>query len=131
MWHLPKTQCFQRITARRGHPGHIILNDGKNFVAEETPCLKSILKVEWHFYLLIYYWGFFEIHVQSVKELLKKELQRANHEELQTVLFEIEMFIKNRPLNYIYPTDLEACLTPSHLLFGRYHVRVNKLFSIQ
>ena len=49
--------------------------------------------------------------MQSVKELLKKELQRANHEELQTVLFEIEMFIKNRPLNYIYPTDLEACLT--------------------
>lgn len=73
----------------------------------------------------------FEILVRSVKELFKKELQRANHEEIQTVLFEIEMFINNRPLNYIYPTDLEACLTPSHLLFGRYHVQVNKLISIQ
>ena len=41
----------------------------------------------------------------------------CNHfEELQTVLFEVEMIINNASLTYVYPNTIE---TPSHLLFGR------------
>ena len=40
-------------------------------------------------------------------------------EELQTVLFEIELIINNAPLAYVYPNTTETCLTPNHLLFGR------------
>ena len=65
--------------------------------------------------------GFFERLVRSVKELLRKELKcyRLSNEELQTVLFEIECILNNRPIKYYYSTDIEPCLTPNHLLFGR------------
>ena len=44
----------------------------------------------------------------------------CNHfEELQTMLFEVELIINNAPLTYIYPNTIETCLTPNHLLFGR------------
>ena len=40
-----------------------------------------------------------------------------NHfEELQTMLFEAELIINNKPLTYLYPNTIE---TPNHLLFGR------------
>ena len=43
-----------------------------------------------------------------------------NHfEELQTVLFEVELIIDNEPLIYIYPNIIETCLTPNCLVFGR------------
>ena len=35
---------------------------------------------------------------------------------MQAMLFEIEMFINNSRLTYVYPIDLEACLTPNYLL---------------
>ena len=40
-------------------------------------------------------------------------------EELQTVLFEVELIINNAPLPYVYPNTIETCLTTTHLLFGR------------
>ena len=40
-------------------------------------------------------------------------------EELQTVLFEVELIINNAPLTYVYPNTIKTCLTPNHLLFGR------------
>ena len=44
----------------------------------------------------------------------------CNHfEELQTMLFEVEMIINNARLTYIYPNIIETCLTSNHLLFGR------------
>ena len=43
----------------------------------------------------------------------------GNHfEELQTVLFEVELII-NKPLTYVYPNTTETCFTPNHLLFGK------------
>ena len=43
----------------------------------------------------------------------------CNHiEELQTVLFEVELIINNAPLRYVYPNSFETCLTPNHFLFG-------------
>ena len=38
---------------------------------------------------------------------------------MQNVLFECEVILNNRPLTYIYPTDLTSCLMPNHLLYGR------------
>ena len=37
---------------------------------------------------------------------------------MQTVLQEIETIVNNRPLTYVYTTELETCITPNHL-FGR------------
>ena len=65
--------------------------------------------------------GFFEHLVRCVKESLRKELKcyRLSYEELQTVLFEIECILNNRPITYYYSTVMEPCLTPNHLLYGR------------
>ena len=38
---------------------------------------------------------------------------------MQTVLFEVEMILNNRPLTYVYPDEIENALTPNHVLFGR------------
>ena len=39
----------------------------------------------------------------------------CNHfEELQTVLFEVELIIDNAPLTYVCPNTIETCLTPNH-----------------
>ena len=44
----------------------------------------------------------------------------CNHfEELQIVIFEVELIIKHVPLTFVYPNTIETCLTPNHLLFGR------------
>ena len=43
----------------------------------------------------------------------------SHFEELQTVLFEVEMIINNAPLTCIYPNTIESCLTTNHLLFDR------------
>ena len=46
----------------------------------------------------------------------------CNHfEELQDVLFEVELIINTAPLSltYVYPNTIETCLTPNHFLFGR------------
>ena len=40
-------------------------------------------------------------------------------EELQTVLFKVELIINNAPLTYVYPNTIETCLIPNHLLFDR------------
>ena len=38
---------------------------------------------------------------------------------LQTVLYEVEQIISNRPMTYYYSDNKESCLTPNHLLHGR------------
>ena len=44
----------------------------------------------------------------------------CNHfEELQTMLFEVELIINNAPLIYVYPNIIDTCLTPNYLLFDR------------
>ena len=59
--------------------------------------------------------------VKIVKTLLKKLLGTATYrfDELQTFLFEIEHIVYNRPITYMYGDDVEPCLTPNHLVFGR------------
>ena len=66
-------------------------------------------------------WVFFERLVRSTNELLRKELKtyKLTYEQLQTILFEIERIINNRPITYFYDNESESCLIPNHLLFGR------------
>ena len=45
----------------------------------------------------------------------------CNHfEELQNVLFEVELTINNAPLTYVYPNAIETYLTPNHLADSYY-----------
>ena len=44
---------------------------------------------------------------------------RDRWDQLEIVLFEVELIINNAPLTYVYPNTIETCLTPNHLLFGR------------
>ena len=64
---------------------------------------------------------FFEKMVISAKTLLRKTLHTAKvtYEELQTVFYEVEQIINNRPITYYYSDNEESCLTPNHLLYGR------------
>ena len=56
-----------------------------------------------------------------MKLLLEKQLKtyRLNYEQMQPVLQEIETIVNNQLLTYVYPTELETCITSNHLLFGR------------
>ena len=45
--------------------------------------------------------------------------RRIHFEELQTVSFEVELIINNKPLTYVYPNTIKTCFTPNHLLFSR------------
>ena len=80
-------------------------------------------KIQWSFNVERSPWwgGVFERLVRSVKRCLKKNVGRAklSHEELLTVITEIEMIINSRPLSYVTQDDLDEPITPSHLLIGR------------
>ena len=116
-------KSIRRFICRRGCPSNAISDHGKNFVSADTQTYVSYLGIYWHLNTPLAPWhgGFFERLVRSVKELLRKELKnyKLSFEELQTVLLEIECILNNRPLTYYYSTELEPCLTPNHLLFGR------------
>ena len=114
---------FRRMIARRGCPNNMISDNGKNFISDETQSFASNLGINWDLNLPLAPWHgvFFERLVRSTKTLLKKDLQnyKLSYDELQTVLFEVEMILNNRPLTYVYPDEIENALTPNHLLFGR------------
>ena len=51
---------------------------------------------------------------------LRGEGGAGNHfEDLQTMLFEVELIINNTLLTYVYPNTIEICLAPNYLLIGR------------
>ena len=83
-----------------------MVDDSRNFVASKF--------IEWHLNLPLapLYGGFFERIVKSVKDLLIKDSKDSwvSYEEMQTVLFECEAILNNRPFTYIYPTDLTSGL---------------------
>ena len=116
-------RSFNRFISRRGCPDHMISDNGKNFVSIESQTHAAILGIQWHCNLPLDPWhgGFFECLVCSVKELLRKDLEKKklNYEQLTTVLFEIEAILNNRPLTYVYPNDIEECITPNNLLYER------------
>ena len=70
--------------------------------------------------LALWHGGFLESIVRSTKTLLRKTLKTAKllYEELQTVLYEVEQIINDRPITYYCSDSEESCLTPNHLLYG-------------
>ena len=96
-------------------PQKMLSDNGKTFkaAAKALPDLKWIFKVPWG--------GVFERLIRSTKRCLRKIVGRAkfSHDELLTVITEIEMVINSRPLSYMSASDLEEPLTPSHLIVGR------------
>ena len=79
-------------------------------------------KIQWTFNVEKSPWWsrVFDRLILSVKRCLKKIVGRATlmHEELLTVIMEIEMIINSRLLSYVTQDDLEEPITP-HLLVGQ------------
>lgn len=116
-------RAFKRFSSRRGKPDEIINDNFKTFKSSEVKSFMSRSNVHQRFILPASPWwgGFYERLVRSVKTSLKKILKRAlvTFEELQTILCEIESVINSRPLCYTSNDDINASITPNHLIFGR------------
>ena len=125
---------FRLFAARRRLPRELNSDNGKTFVSASkmlralfnSPAVRRHLAnkgVKWTFNFKRAPWwgGYFERLVQSVKRCLKKILKNAKvtSEELQTVLVEIESTLNSRPLTFASSGEIEAHLTPYHLLCGR------------
>ena len=131
-------RCFRRFTARRGTPVLMISDNAKTFkttgknlkqlynhpeVRTELERKKVEWKLEWKFILerAPNWGGFYERLVGLTKRCLKKVLgnARLNHDELHTILVEIEGTLNARPLTYVGSELEREILTPAHLLYGR------------
>ena len=124
---------FRRFAARRGLPRRMISDNGKTFKAA-AKTLKVIMtdekvvaqlaerRVEWTFNIKRAPWwgGVFERLVRLTKRCLRKMIGKTKlrHDELLTLLVEVEAIVNSRPLTFVSPNDLEDPLTPSHLLTG-------------
>ena len=112
-------RSFKRFVARRGMPQKMLSDNGKTFKA----AAKALPDLKWIFNVPKAPWwgGVFERLIRSTKRCLRKIVGRAkfSHDELLTVITEIEMVINSRPLSYMSASDLEEPLTPSHLIVGR------------
>ena len=124
--------CLKRMCARRGTPSLIISGNAKTFKAtvkllerlgnEETVVeFLNSRRITWRFNLERAPWqgGIYERMVGTVKKCLRKVLGNAklSHDELNTLLTEIECTVNSRPLTYQY-NDLDEVLTPPHLIYG-------------
>ena len=127
-------RCLKRFIARRGLPRKIVSDNAKTFKSTARIIRKlmnhpdidrylSDHRMIWSFNLERAPWwgGVFERLIRSVKRCLKKVIGRAKltHEELITVVTEVEMIVNSRPLSYVSQEDSEEPITPSHLLIGR------------
>ena len=117
--------CIRGLTqlfSRRGTPTSILGEDGSDFTADETQQYVSS-RIIWNFNPPVSPWwgGIYEGIVRSVKRCLKKKLRKnsVTYEELQAILYEIEIILNNRPLTFTYENPNDPVLTPYHLLFGR------------
>ena len=92
-----------------GCPLQVISDLGSNFNAGDTQAFVGNSVVTWHTNLLLAPWheGIFERLVKSPKELSRKKLKpyKVTYEQLQTILFEIETIINNRPIFYFHDDE--------------------------
>ena len=122
-------QSFRRFIARRGCPSTVISDNGPSFTAEETQKFAADRFVKWKFNVASApnWGGMWERLVSCVKKCLKKTIgvRQVTFVELQTLIYEIEMVLNNRPISPDYDDDLNEVLTPNHLVFGRQLSSVN------
>lgn len=102
----------------------MIASDHKlTFTADETQGFTEKFGVDWYlnFMKAPWYGRFFERFIGLVKSQFKTQLwnARLTIDELFTILLEIERILNNRPITHDNPTNLDKCLTPNNLLFGR------------
>lgn len=80
------------------------------------------LHIEWKFNLEKAPWwgGIFECMIKSAKRCLKKAIGKncLTHDELLTLVVEVEAVLNCRPLTYVSSEGVEEPLTPLHLLVG-------------
>ena len=127
-------RCLRRFTARCGIPCKIVSDNSKTFRSAskmvtsllgmpETQQHFKNLHLQWMFILEKAPWwgGFYERMVQLVKRCLLKVVGQArlSHDELFTILVEVEATLNSRPISYVSSEDVDEPLTPSHLLVGR------------
>ena len=114
---------LKKLISRRGCPRIILSDNGTAFTAGLTQNFAATRNIKWQFSLTEAPWfgGFWERLVSPVKRSMKKTLENSTvcFNELQILLYEIELVLNSRPLGFVYDNDLEEILTPNHLLFGR------------
>ena len=124
---------FRRFVGRRGLPSTIWSDNAKTFKTASKDVQKlsrspevvkhlSSSRVTWKFIVERAPWwgGFWERMVRSMKCSLKKYIGRTSltHEELSTILVEVESVINSRPLTYVFDDSegINYSLSPSHLI---------------
>ena len=112
-------ECCQKchLSAFQGQNGMLLQKCGLNIPIHQTKdnwcCLLSGLTC-------IHRGGFKGGAGGTLPLYFLQSLVFYNHfEELQTMLFEVELIVNNAPLTYVYPNTFESCLTPNYLVFGR------------
>ena len=114
---------FKRFLSRRGCPATMISDNAGIFTCNETQAFASDRGINWKFNLDCAPWfgGIWERLVASVKRCIKKVVgtKRLSYVELQTLVYEIELILNNRPIGCDYDDDHEDVITPNHLVFGR------------
>lgn len=132
--------AFKRMIARRGYCNEVWSDNGTNLVGADRQLqeiyeviTKHVKQGEHFFTNLGIRWrfippasphqgGIWEAAVKSAKELLRPILgnEKLTHEELSTVLCQVEACLNSRPLCPMSsnPDSLEA-LTPGHFLVGQ------------
>ena len=130
-------QAFRRFISRRSKPSLIISDNATSFVDAskvlkklyDDPKVKDSMlndRIEWHFVTPRLPWegGFYERMIALVKVSLKKCLGKAfvTHEEMSTLIAEVEAVINDKPLAYIGEDIRDNDpVTPSQLLLGYCH----------
>lgn len=130
--------ALKRFTSRRGKPRNVFSDNAKNFVGANNELQKLINSenfknkvvshltndnIDFHFIppRAPHFGGLWEAAVKSAKSHLKRVCLNAlfNHEEMRTLLTQIEACLNSRPLTPLSndPTDLNP-LTPGHFLIG-------------
>ena len=125
---------FKRFIARRGRPQKVYSDNGRTFVGA-AQWIKQVMQdekfqnflayqgIKWQFNLSRAPWwgGQFERMVGLVKRAFYKCIGNGllSWAELQEVLLDIEVALKNRPLSYVDEDIQLPILTPSSFLYGQ------------
>ena len=111
---------LERFFSRYGIVKRVVSDNGSNFTAHTTQNYAKSHFIRWSFNIEAAPWqgGLFERLIQSMKRILRKVLRKEvlTYDELFTVLKRIENILNNRPLTYVYDSEIGLPpLTPNHL----------------